>query len=443
MGLATAYSRGSWALFASLFLSTCLVSAPVRANGRFPGASQVVIDPGDRKHVVLRSTFGILDSRDTGDRMRWICEEAAFFSSVSYDPAIALARNGIVIVGLANGLSRSTQGGCEWEKIPGILDGQFVIDVSVDPQGRALAVTSEAPNRGRFATSDDDGATWKAVPLPEDFDALTVDAAPGRPSRVYASGRVPFAQFGGLARSDDGGATWTLATFDLRGGREAYISAVDPNNADRLWIRVTGDADRLLVSIDGGTTFREVLSASGPLYGFALAPDGLRLAVSSPADGIAVADSSSHAFVNRARLDARCLAWSSDGLYACAPEPPEAYTLGLFRDTTSPVDAKYRLKDTEPLACPATTRTGRLCPSQWPSIAERLGKNLRPDPSYPTPVPTPTGAPPQGTSSPERLPESGCTLAAPSNGEMLLSVSGVAALVGLVFRRSRKAPGRN
>ncbi len=390
---------------------------------------------------MLRSTFGLLDSRTGGSSIRWICEESAFFGAVTYDPAIAIGRQGVVLAGLANGLSRGTEGGCEWERVKGALEGVYVVDLSVDRRGRALAVTSEPPPaRARFATSDDDGLTWRDVALPEDFDPLTVDAAPGLPARVYVSGRVAFPQFGGMLRSDDGGATFTLSTFDLRGGRTAYIAAVDPIDADRLWVRVTGDgADRLLISTDAGTTFREVLAAGGPLFGFALSPDGLRVAVSTPADGLSVARVADHAFARLAAIDARCLAWSADGLYACGSEPADAFSLALFPDGAGLAQPRYRLRDTEPLDCASTTRTGGLCPSAWPEVAARLGKTAAtPDAGTPPRSSSPTE--PSTPASPTPSDAGGCAFTSATGGGAA-ALGGALALGALLARRRRRARG--
>src|SRR3954462_11155284 len=58
--------------------STLLVAATVSsvcgtalANGRYPAASQLVVDPNDPKHLVVSATFGFLDSRDDGKTFNW------------------------------------------------------------------------------------------------------------------------------------------------------------------------------------------------------------------------------------------------------------------------------------------------------------------------------------------------------------------------------------
>ena len=47
------------------------------ANGAFPSVSQLVSDPADGDHLVLRTTFGLLVTRDRGGTWDWLCEAGA------------------------------------------------------------------------------------------------------------------------------------------------------------------------------------------------------------------------------------------------------------------------------------------------------------------------------------------------------------------------------
>src|SRR5687768_951087 len=61
---------------------TSFNAVPARANGRYPLADQIVVDPGNPEHVVARATFGLLDSSDGGKTFRWICERAVGYYGV-------------------------------------------------------------------------------------------------------------------------------------------------------------------------------------------------------------------------------------------------------------------------------------------------------------------------------------------------------------------------
>ena len=118
--------------------------------------------------------------------------------------------------------------------------------------GRAAACTSR-----RTAAS-----TWTEIRgrgLPADPGRIGLAVAPSRPDRVYA---IVDAEKGGLYRSDDDGATWTLTSDDPRiWGRGWYFGgiAVEPRDADVVYACNTS----LYRSQDGGRTFAPIKGAPG------------------------------------------------------------------------------------------------------------------------------------------------------------------------------------
>ena len=73
-----------------------------------------------------------------------------------------------------------------------------------------------------------------------------------------------------LARTADGGATWeTIDLEPMLGASRVTIAAVDPNDAHRLYLRVSGtgadgrSVDSIAVSADGGRTFTRPVNLSG------------------------------------------------------------------------------------------------------------------------------------------------------------------------------------
>src|SRR5262249_27788622 len=107
----------------------------------------------------------------------------------------------------------------------------------------------------------DGGANWTQLTngLPsEAVGHIGVAVAPSNRSRVYA---IVDAKAGGLYRSDDAGATFTLVSSDPRvWGRGWYFCkiVVDPTDADLLYIANTG----VFRSRDGGKTFGEPFKGS-------------------------------------------------------------------------------------------------------------------------------------------------------------------------------------
>src|SRR5262245_37707256 len=94
----------SRAAVAVAMLALGLTQRGALANGRFPAAGQVGIDPGDARHVVLRTTYGLIQTTDSGSSWRWICEQAIGYGGTE-DPAMAVTGDGTVLAGTFMGLS--------------------------------------------------------------------------------------------------------------------------------------------------------------------------------------------------------------------------------------------------------------------------------------------------------------------------------------------------
>jgi photosystem II stability/assembly factor-like uncharacterized protein len=129
----------------------------------------------------------------------------------------------------------------------GEWDGVAVAPSSVDAKTTVVATLVN----GVFSTADD-GATWNKAtfdpPESEPFfgSAVRLAFAPRSPSRVYLAPRGF-----GLFRSDDAGRSFVLAQ-----DTEPRIGAmaVDPRNADVIYLGAFSGGGGLFKSVDGGTT---------------------------------------------------------------------------------------------------------------------------------------------------------------------------------------------
>jgi hypothetical protein len=261
---------------------TCITAArEASANGRFPKAQAIATVPGSAGETIfVRTTFGILVSRDRGASFRWMCERALGYDG-QWDPPIAVTRDGTLWVGLEAGLV-STRDGCAVESAPE-LAGETVRDLTIDPRGETLWVITGAPGkptrvyRRRPAASAAAGARWERLPAAglDGVNPMTIEVAPSKPSRLYASGQPYDTIRGRLYRSDDGGKTFTGLANDLPAQGPFFIAAVDDRDPDRVLVRhlhTTGSD--VLVTADGGATFRITLSMASAMFGFATSPDG-------------------------------------------------------------------------------------------------------------------------------------------------------------------------
>ncbi|WP_437322426.1 WD40/YVTN/BNR-like repeat-containing protein [Sorangium sp. So ce394] len=359
-------------------------AAPALANGRYPTAGQILVDPADPEHIVVRATYGVLTTRDGGERWSWICEAAVGYSGFE-DPMMVVTADGSMLAGLFDGLSATHDGGCDWQIAGGALARRNIVDLSIDRADPAsvLLLGSSVMASDAILTqvwaSKDDGRTWTQAgeDFPSTFLGVTLDSAPSDPRRIYVSGRRNGPTFQGIVRrSDDRGATWE--ELDVPGSDDRnlpYLGAVDPEDPDVVYVRRDGDgADALLVSRDGGATWREVFQAVS-LLGLALSPDGTRIAAGSDMDGLWVAPTDTLEFTQVGQLGVRCLTWTARGLYACADELVDGFSAGVSTDggaTFSPLMTLDRLCG-PPAACGAEGSTGRTCPDLWPATASFVG----------------------------------------------------------------------
>ncbi|HEY6325945.1 MAG TPA: hypothetical protein VIW73_05440 [Candidatus Cybelea sp.] len=125
-----------------------------------------------------------------------------------------------------------------------------------------------AVNGGIWKTQDA-GRTWMPIFDREPTGSIgAIAVAPSDPRVVYAGSgeglqRPDLAVGDGIYKSVDGGATWTH--LGLRDGRQIASMAVDPTNANRLFVAVLGhpygpnDERGLYRTLDGGATFQRVL----------------------------------------------------------------------------------------------------------------------------------------------------------------------------------------
>jgi hypothetical protein len=363
-----------------------LFAAKTAANGRFPAANQIVVDPSDPSHIVVRTTYGLLVSQDGGQAWDWICEQSVQWSG-QYDPPVTITEDGTLIAGIYDHLGVGTQAGCVWDR-PAPLEMKNVIDVSTqkDDPAVAVALTSNGQN-GMFVTqvwrSSNNGKDWTqlGVDLPIDFVGLTIDVAPSDPSSLAVTGQIGKGGPGVLERSSDGGMTWERR--DIHGtdlDHAPYLGAVDPTDPLKLYIRLSGSKGTLLVTSNGGESWQEAFVGQGVLKGFALSPDGSELLVGGETDGIHRIKTADLSKEKVSDIHAQCLVWAKDGVYACAPEAKDGFTVGKSVDSGKTFTALNHLACVRgPLMCDAATEVGKSCPAVWQATAELIDQPSCPE----------------------------------------------------------------
>jgi hypothetical protein len=426
-----------------------------RANGRLPGARQLVVSETDPSLLVVETTFGLLVSRNAGASFGWVCEPALGYpSTASEDPSIGITSTSL-LAGITQGLAVSTDHACTWR----FALSEPVADVVVrrdDPHSalalssRFFGITDAGTNSFRTAVyaTHDDGATWVPVGTPLDSDLLaeTIDVAPSDPNVVYiGGGRTMLDADGSLVgegvvmASTNGGASYTttkiplLAPYETQGA--AYVSAVDPADPQRVYVRIhDAFVDRLLVSDDGAATFRTIYQAQGTLPGFALSKDGSTLALGDSAAGVFVAHppaadaGAAFAFTKQSSVVVECLAWSASTLYACTGLPLE---FDVSEDEGKTFATEFPFGCTQgPLACAADAGVAQ-CSASVGVLQSSVG--ACPDGGADGGAPDAAASPDGGPEKPgSRSPSCGCSA---GQAGAMGGLSGVALLWMLVWRR--------
>lgn len=372
-------------------LTAALILGPAgeaAANGRYPAAGLIVVDPSDPDRLIVRATYGVLFTQDHGQEWRWACEQAIGFGGYE-DPMFGIAADGRILAGLFVGLTSSTDAGCGWVKAGGALEARYAVDLSVekgDP-ARAVVVTSNGIDVGVFDTrvweTTDSGAGWAqaGADLPSDFLALTIDPAPSDPARLYLSGRYGAPDYPGvLQRSPDRGLTWERV--DIPGSNDKslpYLSAIDPMDPDRVYVRLDNaeaamPGDTLLVTDTAGDMWTVIFPGQGDLLGFALSPDGSQVAVGGPDDGLWLAPTSTFQFDQVSQVGVKCLTWTERGLYACADEFRDGFVVGLSTDDGRNFEPLLHLDGIcGPLVCSAPGSVSEVCADAWGATALTIG----------------------------------------------------------------------
>ena len=349
-------------------LTIALAGTTARANGRFPAAQHVLIgrDAGDSSVIALRTTFGVLESRDNGHSFQWLCETSLQISG-NYDPAVELDANDGLLIGLVDGLTR-TADGCSVDR-DSALEGTAIADLARTPDGSIVfAIETGAGAGGHLWRSDDGGTTFAArAMLPPGAGFYTVEAAASNPARVYASGIDLDTQVPVLYRSDDQGVSLvrTAATFD--GAEDAYIAGIDPLNPDRVWIRAhTAASTALFESDDGGATARVLHVGHGALLGFAVSSDGQRIWIGGPDDGLLESTDGGDTFRVVSPLRVTCLRYARGSLYVCADWLRDGVAIARWTDG-DPAPAPLLRFDavTGPVRCAAPSPERDTCADQW------------------------------------------------------------------------------
>jgi MYXO-CTERM domain-containing protein len=151
--------------------------------------------------------------------------------------------------------------------------------------------------------------------------------------------------------------------FDAATEVSVYIGAIDPRDADRVYLRSTGTS-RLYVTSDAGRSFHVPLTLTGQMLGFAIAPDGDTVFAGSIEDGLLAATSDADgglAFHKVSSIHVQCLATRGAELWACS-DAQSGFVVGVSTSGGSHFTPRLQLDGvTSPIACSANTQGPFAC----------------------------------------------------------------------------------
>jgi MYXO-CTERM domain-containing protein len=388
----------AWAGALGLAVALVAPPAPAWAHGREPVLGAIAFDPLDPDHLVVRSTWALLESHDGGARFGWRCATAVGFDRTSEDPPVVIASDHRVLAGVFNGLARGDAEGCGYalSEEPEVYR-LYVIDMVRDPitPSTIWAITSPGDQPNTVLRSTDDGANWEVRGAPHPTVLLErIRVAPSDPSRIYVSGVVPRRTdaprralvFG----SRDGGRTFTETEIPLTGEeRNVHVLAVDPADPERALFRIVRPVvdtvpERLLLSEDGGSTFTTAASLL-EITGCTFSADGSQAWVGGWDGAFLRSDARGAAGTflpvpGQETLRVRCLHHRAaagpgpDELWICADDLRGEFALGRSTDGGSSIVPVWGFSDAaSDTGCPRCSAVGTTCPGYWPDVVFDLG----------------------------------------------------------------------
>jgi MYXO-CTERM domain-containing protein len=391
---------------ASACLAASFWSAPARADGGIPRAYNILFEPGNPSHIVVRSQYwGLFDGHAGSSSWSLLCSQA--YGGRALDPdnyATVVAQGGRILVAAQfSGLNVSDDN-CNWRQIDA-FNGEAVQGIApMDATGTSfVAVTVLGSKNGvvsRVYTSSDRGDTWSPVKgtIPMNVSMANVAVAPSDRKRIYVVGVAINGGPRQIAVSKDGGDSFiTLSVGDISQYdptliKPLSVAGIVPNDPDTLFVRADGGDfqgamadDEIWVSNDAGATWKPTLRAMsdvpglaaynlGDVPGFAFTPDGKYVLVSGPNHGIlqaSLADAVNlgerAAYRNIYAHPVWGLAFQGNDLYAGNDDynMTPSFTVGVSSNAGYTFQKVMTKCDVGFPTCAGTSTMEKVCREQW------------------------------------------------------------------------------
>jgi|CZKC01.1.fsa_nt_gi photosystem II stability/assembly factor-like uncharacterized protein len=272
------------------------------------------------------------------------------------------------------GVYKTTDGGKTWTKSLSISVNTGVTDLALDPNDPSTLYAAAYERRrtvwgfngggleGGIYKTVDGGASWtklmKDMPYENGGDVGRIGLAIYKRNSNILYARIQHAK-GGIFRSEDKGATWTLMSNNDSRAMYFGIMAIDPNNDLRVW----APAAALYFSEDGGKTFNTTRGGSvhSDYHAFWIDPKDSNHMMVGVDGGIYVSRDMGRT-------------WNHDSVIA----------IGQFYEVTANNERPYKicggLQDNGSWCGPSMSLTGPITNSDWVSVGGGDGFYNRLDP---------------------------------------------------------------
>lgn len=193
------------------------------ANSGIPatGVYALAVDPVNRQTVYAGTQVGLFKSGDGGGS--WTESDKGITSSFVLALAIDPGNSQTLYAGTqSGGVFKSSDGGANWSAANTGIAGSYVTRLAVDPGNGA---TVYAVVTGQLYKSSDGGLTWSGTGIA----ATALALGPANSQTVYAG-----ALGGGVAKSADSGASWTVLSAGMTGIAPGCL-VVDPGDGQTVY----------------------------------------------------------------------------------------------------------------------------------------------------------------------------------------------------------------
>jgi hypothetical protein len=268
--------------------------------------------------------------------------------------------------------------------------------VSTEPSGDRVVVVTSTPEKPSFVWRRKKNAFERLGKGVEGFSFDTIDVAPSNERRLYATasplGAGKRAHF---FRSDDGGAALTEIPMPLEKDGRLYLSAIDPKDDRRVFVRQTHAAGTdLLLSTDAGATFTSVLHTNASMFGFGGDGSTYYGGSGDATEGVYRSRDRGLTWERAASQAVLCLHVDGPRLFACSnPYAIGGWAAAVSLDQGTTYKALATFADVRgPISCDAGA--GALCASFWSDVRAQIQGPAHPDASPAPSEPADAGTPP-------------------------------------------------